>query len=137
MQTQNGPSFYKCIGRTRRLSDFASPRRKLHDSAMCPPPQQSSRTGCAPGFEAQTRKPTCTVVLRPKPPKPSISTWPQRDFADVDACLDAFESFARARRILPSFVLVSPCTMWAIRDSAGFFRSLGPSLLALFPKPFT
>ena len=79
MQTQNGPSFYKCIGRTRRLSDFASPRRKLHDSATCPPPQQSSRTGCAPGFEAQTGKPTCMVVLRPKPPKSSIFTWTPRN----------------------------------------------------------
>jgi len=30
--------------------------------------------------------PACTVILWPKPPKPSIFAWPPRDLLDVGAC---------------------------------------------------
>jgi len=86
MQGQKGPSFSRSIGWTRRLHNFASPRRKLHDGATCPPPQQSGRTGRAPGFEAQTVIPVCLVVLKSKSPKPSISAWLTHDHLDIDAC---------------------------------------------------
>ena len=161
MQEQNGPSFCRSIRQTCHIYKFASPRRKLRDGATCSPPQQSDRTGRAPGFEAQTEKSAYTVVLRPKPPKSSISAWPPRDLSDDDACpalatLDTFESFARARRMSrlltppsslltqPNAVASFPLASLLIHALCGpsvtppsFFGSLSPSLLAFIPEPVT
>ena len=161
MEEQNGPSFCRSIRQTRHIYKFASPRCKLRDGAMCPPPQQSDRNGRAPDFEAQTEKSAYTVVLRPKPPKSSISAWASRDLSDDDACpalatLDTFESFARARRMSrlltppsslltqPNAVASFPLASLLIHALCGpsvtppsFFGSLSPSLLAFIPEPFT
>lgn len=84
MQSQNGPTFYRSIGYTHRLHDFASSRCKLRNGATCPPSPSSDRKGRAPNFKARTGKPTYMMVLRSKPPRPSISTWPPRVLLDVD-----------------------------------------------------
>jgi len=134
MQGQKGPSFSRSIGWTRRLHNFASPRRKLHDGATCPPPQQSGRTGRAPGFEAQTGKPACVVVLRPKP---SISAWPPRDLLDVDACSVSAKPLtppSRLTRPTPSSSVHVLLPFSAPHGSSmtppGLLGSLSPSLLA-------
>ena len=43
--------FFLSSGRTRCLYDFASPRYKIYDDAMCPLSPPFGLTGGAPGFE--------------------------------------------------------------------------------------
>ena len=110
---------------------------KLRDDATCSPPPPSGRIRCAPGFEVKPVKPSCTpphdvsasLVLRP-----NRSNRRCQCMSDLPPSLDAFESFARARRM--SRLLDSPsssptwptlssslctlallCTMWTAHDS--------------------
>ena len=111
---------------------------KLRDDATCSPPPPSGRFRCAPGFEVKPVKPSCTpphdvsasLVLRP-----NRSNRRCRRVSDLPPSLDAFESFARARRtdslldspsssptwLTPSSspcILAHPRTMWTAHDSA-------------------
>ena len=44
-------NFFLSSGQTRCLYDFASPRYKIYDDAMCPLSPPFGLTGRAPGFE--------------------------------------------------------------------------------------
>ena len=77
------------------------------------------------------------VVLGPKPPKMSISTWPPRDLLDVDACpvfTKSLMSLSRLTRLTLSSSFHVLLLFSAPRGSPvtppGLLGSLGPRLLA-------
>jgi len=124
----------------------------------------SARTLTAPSpppvLRPKSGNQTPLMVLRPKPSKPSISAWPPRDLADAGTCRTsrrALTSSSRScapaaqavyltrhrprrlgprRRILPSYFLVDPCTMWAARDSARHLRVPRPKSTRVHPRTF-
>ena len=111
-------SIFLCKHRTNsRLHDLASPRRKLR----------------APSFDAQTKKPACPMVLRPKS---SIFAWPPRDLLDgrvsnLRQVSDASVSLDSTDAVfIRPCILNLQCTKWIAHDSkSGVLRSHISNLL--------